>query len=98
MEIRIDRRREEVRFLRSVRTILQAECCHWSFEGEVSIPSRKEWLHNDGIIVVARFIMMLSTTSILRTTSSSGIAGQTLESLPNHAVSYLAEPKAAVVL
>ncbi len=64
----------------------------------MSISSRRAWLHNDRIIVVARFTMMLSTTSILRTTSSSGIAGQTLESLLNHAVSYLAEPKAAVVL
>lgn len=64
----------------------------------MSISSRRAWLHNDRIIVVARFTMMPSTTSILRTTSSSGIAGQTLESLLNHAVSYLAELKAAVVL
>lgn len=64
----------------------------------MSIPLRRVWLHNDRITVVARFTMMLSTTSILRTTSSSGIAGQTLESLLNHAVSYLAEPKAALVL
>lgn len=61
----------------------------------MSILSRKVRLLNDRIILVARFIMMLSTTSIPRTTSSSGIAGQTLESLLNHAVSYLAEPKAA---
>ena len=64
----------------------------------MSILSRRVRLLNDRIILVARFIMMLSTTSILRTASSLEIAGQTLESLLDHAVSYLAEPKAAGLL